>query len=547
MSSIFDYGLQKCAANYECLTPLSFLRRTADVYPGMTAIIYRNRQITYRQLLERSMAFAGFLDGLGLVRGDTVSVMLPNIPQMVELQFGAISGGRVLHAVNTRLDADAIRFQMEHAETKVLVFDSEYARVVATALAKMKNPPRLVEVHDVHASFPPSEINSAFSYERALESGASRSSLISPSDEWDAIAISYTSGTTGNPKGVVTHHRGAYLNAMANVIAWSMRAHPVYLWVLPLFHCNGWCFPWTVTLLGGTHVCLRKVDAEEIIRLTNVHGVSNFCAAPVVLSSLAECAREGLGFNGPVNILTAGAAPAPRVIEDVERLGAVVTQVYGLTETYASTVVSAWQAPWNVYPPDERFRLKSRAGIQYPACEALDVFGPNGEPVPRDGETIGEVVVRGNTVMRGYLKNPDATNEAFQGGWFHTGDLGVRDPDGYISIRDRSKDMINSGGEKMSSLEVEEVLLAHPAVFEAAVVAAPDPKWGEVPFAFVRLVDGAELSVDELVQHCSERMARYKIPKRVVFGPIERTATGKVQKFRLRELAKEWLATNAAA
>ncbi|WP_454743281.1 AMP-binding protein [Cupriavidus necator] len=539
MSSIFNEGLDKTEANYTQLSPLSFLRRTAEIYPDYVAAVYGDRRLTYQNMLDRCKAFAGFLDLAGLVAGDVVSVMLPNVPEMIEMHFGASTEGRVLHAINTRLDSAAIRFQLVHAETKVLVFDSEYAETIAAAVSDMASRPVLIEVHDPTAGFPSGTIPTALPLESALVAGKEKAHLRGPRDEWEPIALSYTSGTTGNPKGVVTHHRGAYLNTMANTVAWSMRYHATYLWVLPMFHCNGWCFPWTITLLAGRHICMRRADPRQIIRLANEHGVTNLCAAPVVLSMLAECANEGLSFQQPVRILTAGAAPAPRVISDVERLNTEITQVYGLTETYSSTVMSAWKTEWNSRTPEERYQLKSRAGVRFPACEEMEVVGPELSPVERDGKSIGEVVVRGNTVMRGYLKNSAATNEAFAEGWFHTGDLAVRFPDGYIAIRDRSKDMINSGGEKMSSLEIEEALISHPAVFETAVVAAPHEKWGEVPCAFVNVREGHHVTEEELAAFCNERLARYKVPKRFIFGPLERTSTGKVQKFRLREIAAE--------
>lgn len=543
MTTIFDRGLDKDVANYEPLSPLSFLKRSARVYPERVAITYRDCTVTYQQLLQRCEAFAGFLDKRGLVRGDVVSVMLPNIPEMLELSHSAISGGRVLHAINTRLDAAAIRFQLEHAESKVIVYDREFAPIVAQMLDDMARPPIALEVVDPHA--PEAAGLGHPSYEDAIREGNGHGTLHGPVDEWDAMALSYTSGTTGNPKGVVTHHRGGYLNAMANSIAWSMRYHPTYIWVLPMFHCNGWCFPWTITLQAGTHVCLRKVDVQEIMNLADRHQATHFCAAPVVLSMLAAGASSGRRFDSRVEILTAGAAPAAQVIHDVENLNANVTQVYGLTETYASTVVSAWKADWDEKPQSDRYAMKARAGVQFPACESLDVVDSAMNSVPWDGETIGEVVVRGNTVMRGYLKNADATRQAFAEGWFHTGDLAIRDRDGYISIRDRSKDMINSGGEKMSSLEIEQVLYLHPAVLEAVVVAAPDPKWGEAPWAFVTLKPGQVATDEQLREHCLSQLARYKVPRRFVFSPIEHTATGKVQKFKLREQIRLLLASSA--
>lgn len=535
METIFDYGLEKSAANFQPLSPISFLTRTATIYPEYTAIVYRDHSITYRELLQRSSAFAGFLDRRGLKRGDVVSTMLPNIPEMLELSFAGISAGRVLHTINIRLDADAIRFQLEHAETKVLVYDREYTATITEVLARMTEPPFAVEVIDPGVDYPASSTGH-LTYDQALAVAPEGGVLLGPDDEWDAIAVSYTSGTTGNPKGVVTHHRGAYLNAMANTVAWSMAQHPSYIWVLPMFHCNGWCFPWTVTLLAGTHICLRKVDTTEIFSLANTHRATHFCAAPVVLSMLAS--ERGATFAEPINILTAGSPPVAEVIKRMEELNADVTQVYGLTETYASTCVSAWKANlWEEGAATARYRLKARQGVQFPACESLDVINASRQSVPWDGQTIGEVVVRGNTVMRGYLKNVSATQSAFEGGWFNTGDLAVRDPDGYISIRDRAKDMINSGGEKMSSLEIEQALYAHPSIYEAAVIAAPDSKWGEVPWAFITLKPGHTLTEEDTIAYCHTKLARFKVPKRIIFGPIEHTATGKVQKFRLREIA----------
>jgi fatty-acyl-CoA synthase len=538
--SIFASGLDKNRANYESLSPVSFLKRTAEIYPEYVAIAYHDLRRTYREMLDRCERFSAFLDQNGAGPGDVVSVMLPNIPEMVEMHFSAIAGGRVLHTINTRLDALAIRIQLEHAESKVLVYDREYTEVVRAALAGMDAPPLAIEVVDSSMRYDAAPLGH-IDYEAALQEASAMGEvgqLQGPSDEWHAIAVSYTSGTTGNPKGVVTHHRGAYLNAMANMVAWAMPHHPTYIWVLPMFHCNGWCFSWTVTLLAGTHVCLRKVDSAEIFRLANVHEASHLCAAPVVLWMLANAGDDALAFARPINILTAGSAPAASVIRAVEARNAHITQVYGLTETYAPTVVNAWKAPWDTDPHADRYHLKARTGVRFPACEALEIVDDELQSVPWDGNTIGEVVVRGNTVMRGYLKNKTATEEAFRGGWFHTGDLAVRDPDGYISIRDRTKDMINSGGEKISSIEVEEVLFSHPSILEVAVVAGPDPRWGEAPWAFINVKPGHTLTEEDVVLYCRAKLAKFKVPKRVIFTTLERTETGKVQKFKLREFAR---------
>ncbi len=510
------------------------------------AVVYGKTRLTYREFADRCERMSAFLDTRMVGPGDVVSVMLPNIPEMLELHFAGIAGGRVLHPISTRLDARAVRFQLEHSQSSVLVFDREYAAIVTEALAEMDSPPYALEVVDVYASY--DQGASAYpNYEDALANVADPVCLTGPHDEWQAIALSYTSGTTGNPKGVVTHHRGAYLNAMANTVGWSLEQHPVYLWVLPMFHCDGWCFPWSITLLAGTHVCLRKVDIDVIFALAESEAVSHFCAAPVILSMLASDANTSQrSFQRPVKILTAGAPPPAAVIEAVEGINTHITQVYGLTETYSSTAISVWRPEWDARPKHERSHLKARQGVQYPACEDMDVVDSQHRSVPWDGQTLGEIVVRGNTVMKGYLNNAAATQEAFKGGWFHTGDLAVRDADGYISIKDRTKDMINSGGEKISSIEIEEVLFEHPAVLEAAVIAAPDPKWGEVPWAFVNVKPGMRMTEEEAMNFCRTRLAKYKVPKRVVFGPLERTASGKVQKFKLRDIAAE-IGTDAHA
>jgi fatty-acyl-CoA synthase len=537
MNPIFSTGLNKCPANHVPLSPLSFLKRTASIYPERPAVIYGRLRRTYQELLDRCLRAAAYLKSLGVERGTAVSVMLPNVPEMVELHFAIGAAGGVMHSINTRLDAEAIRFQVAHCEARVLIFDREYGALIKQVISGLEHDVIAVEVVDPTQEYAPQDFGQ-HSYEEGLALAHPLATLGGPADEWDPVAVSYTSGTTGNPKGVVTHHRGAYLNSMANSVAWAMGNHPVYLWTLPLFHCNGWCFPWTVTLLAGTHVCLRRIDLREIFRLVELHGVTHFCAAPVVLTMLAEAPDDiRQPFPHRVRVLTAGSAPSSTTIRAMEALNADVLQVYGLTETYSSAVLSAWKEEWNGLGDSERYRLKARTGVRYPACEGLDVVDASGTPVPRDGKSLGEVVIWGNTVMSGYLKNAAATEEAFDGGWFHTGDIAVMDPDGYISIRDRSKDVIISGGENISSVEVEEVISRHSAVLEVAVVAMPDAKWDEVPCAFVSIKRECSATEEELINFCKLHLAKFKVPKRIFFGPIERTATGKVQKFKLRQIA----------
>lgn len=548
MSTLFTAGLEKCDANYAPLSPLSFLTRTAAIYPETIATVYGNDSRSYGQLFDRCMRFSSFLKSVGVGQGVAVSVMLPNTPEMIEMHFAVNAAGGVMHPINTKLDFESIRFQIEHCEAKVIVFDREYAELVSKVVNGLDRALCAVEVIDSTLNFPAYQFGQ-LAYEELIQSHPAMDTCFGPEDEWNAIAVSFTSGTTGDPKGVVTHHRGAYLNATANAIAWSMPMHPVYLWTLPMFHCNGWCFAWTITHLAGTHVCLRKIDGPEIFKLIERHKVTHFCAAPIVLTTLTNTARDSTRpFEQRVKILTAGSAPAASTISEMEQLNAEVTQVYGLTETYSSIAVSAWKYEWDDLPQTERYRLKARAGVRYPACGGLEV-AQQGTciPVPSDGQTVGELIVRGNTVMSGYLKNPAATDEAFSGGWFHTGDLAVRDKDGYISIRGRSKDIIISGGENISSIEVEDVLYTHPSVLETAVVAVGDMKWGEVPCAFVVLKPGHMLSQEELIEYCRSRMARFKVPKHVLFMDIARTSTGKVQKFRLREIASAHLSQQQSA
>ncbi len=538
-SPIYDQGLDKNAANFVPLSPLSFLERSAAVFPDRTAIIYGEQRQTWRQTHERCKRLASALSRHGIGRGDTVAAMLPNVPAMFEAHFGVPMTGAVLNTLNTRLDAEAIAFMLRHGEAKVLLTDREFAKVIQAALALLGRQQVLViEVEDDTA--PAGERLGSIAYEAFLAQGDPAFAWQLPPDEWDAIALNYTSGTTGNPKGVVTHHRGAYLNATSNVVTWGMPQHAVYLWTLPMFHCNGWCFPWTMALNAGTSVCLRRVDPALIFPLIKAHHITHMCGAPIVYSMLINAPAElRAGITHTVQGLIAGAAPPAAVIEGCENIGIDITHVYGLTEVYGPAAVCAKQTEWEALGLAERAALNGRQGVAYPLQEAVRVLDPETlQPVPADGETMGEIFFRGNIVMKGYLKNPQATAEAFAGGWFHTGDLAVTHPDGYIKIKDRSKDIIISGGENISSLEVEDALCRHPAVMLAAVVAQPDAKWGEVPCAFVELKPGASAQEAELLEHCRGLLARFKVPKKVVFGELPKTSTGKIQKFMLREQVK---------
>ncbi len=537
-SNHYDIGLEKNAANFVALSPLSYIERAAHVYPEALAVIYGERRQTWRETYSRSRRLASALAAHGVARGDTVAVMLPNVPAMFEVHFGIPMSGAVLNTLNTRLDAEAIAFMLQHGEAKVLLTDREYSAVVEKALALLGDAaPFVVEVED--ASAPVGKHLGSINYEEFLASGDANYAWQLPHDEWDAIALNYTSGTTGNPKGVVTHHRGAYLNAASNVISWSLPHHATYLWTLPMFHCNGWCFPWTIALIAGTNVCLRRVDPALIFPLVREHRVTHMCGAPIVYSMLINAPvalRDGITHT--VAGLIAGAAPPAAVIEGCEAAGIDLTHVYGLTETYGPAAVCAKQASWAALSVEERARMNGRQGVAYPLQEAVRVLDPATMlEVPADGETMGEIFFRGNVVMKGYLKNTTATQEAFAGGWFHTGDLAVVQPDGYIKIKDRSKDIIISGGENISSIEVEDVLHKHPAVMFAAVVAQPDEKWGEVPCAFIELKPGQSASADEIIVFCRTALARFKVPKQIVFGELPKTSTGKIQKFALRAKA----------
>jgi fatty-acyl-CoA synthase len=532
----YEAGLGKNAANFVPLSPIAFLLRSAAVYPQRTAVIHGRRRYTWREALERCRRLASALAKRGVRPGDTVALMAQNTPEAFEAHFAVPMAGAVLNALNIRLDADTIAFILRHGEAKLLITDTEFAPVIGRALAQLEEKPLVIDTADSEG--PGGERLGELDYEAFLAEGDPGFAELTPQDEWDAISLNYTSGTTGNPKGVVYHHRGAYLNALGNILVWGMPTHPVYLWTLPMFHCNGWCFPWTVTALAGTHVCLRRVEAGAIYEAIERDGVTHLCGAPVVMNMLLNARNRPL--PRPVNMMTAGAAPPAAVIAGMEGLGFRITHVYGLTEVYGPAVVCAWHDEWDALPEDERARLKARQGVTYPVLDGLMIADPDTlAAVPSDGMTIGEVFLRGNIVMKGYLKNPTATEEAFAGGWFHSGDLGVMHPDGYIEIKDRSKDIIISGGENISTIEVEDVLYRHPAVLEAAVVAKPDANWGETPCAFVTLKDGAQAEAAEIIAFCREHIAHFKAPRHVIFGPLPKTSTGKIQKFVLRERAKE--------
>ncbi len=536
----YEMGLEKTPANYVPLTPLTFLSRSAYIYPERTAVIHGKRRYSWKQVEERARRLASALRQLGVKKNDTVAVILNNTPEMYECHFGVPGCGAVLNTINIRLDPETVAFILNHGEAKVLITDREYSKMVKEAIRIAHRPDLIVIDVDDPEYTGPGERLGRIEYEEFLAQGNPDFVLEYPQDEWEAISLNYTSGTTGNPKGVVYHHRGAYLNAFSNIVSWGMPPHSVYLWTLPMFHCNGWCFPWTMAANAGTNVCLRRVDPRLILELIAEHKVTHYCGAPIVHSMIAN-APEGWrkGITHKVSGLVAAAPPPAAMIEAMAKIGFDITHVYGLTETYGPAAVCAKHDDWASLPLEEQVRLNGRQGVRYHAQEAITVMDPDTmQPVPWDGETMGEIMFRGNLVMKGYLKNPKATEEAFRGGWYHTGDLGVMQPDGYVKIKDRAKDIIISGGENISSIEVEDALYKHPAVAAAAVVAAPDPKWGEVPCAFVELREGAAVTEEELVQHCRRLLAGFKVPKRFIFGPIPKTSTGKIQKYILRERAK---------
>ena len=536
--SKYDAHLGKHTANHVPLSPLSFIERTAEVFPDRPAIRFGDATWSWAGTYERCVRLADALRRRGIGRGDTVAVLCPNTPAAVEVSFGVPMSGAVLNMINTRLDAASIAFILDHGEAEAFIVDDGLAELGRSAAALAGVRPLLVHIADPAQGV--SAPTSGLSYEELLHEGAPGAAWSLPLDEWDAIALNYTSGTTGNPKGVVYHHRGAYLNALGNALEWALPSHPVYLWTLPLFHCNGWCFPWTVAAVGGTNVCLRAIDAAEILRLISEEGVTHMCGAPIVLNMVTtEAERRGVGLGRTVDMMTAGAAPPAAVLERSARVGFRVTHSYGLTEVYGPNTICAWHSEWDELPLAEQAVLKARQGVRYVVQEELSVRDPETmEPVPADGATIGEVMMRGNIVMKGYLKSAAATDAAFSGGHFHTGDLAVMHPDGYIEIRDRSKDIIISGGENISSIEVEGVLYRHPAVATAAVVAKPDDHWGEIPCAFLELRAGAHATEDEIIAFCRNHLAHFKAPRVVVFGELPKTSTGKIQKFLLRERAR---------
>ena len=537
MSAPSKKQLHQRTHNYEPLSPLSFIHRTASIYPDMVSIIHGEQQFTWTQTYDRCRRLASALVSHGIRHGDTVAAICPNTPAIYEASFGVAMMGGVLNAINTRLDADTIGFILRHGEAKALIIDSEFANLVDKAVAKQSLSLLLIVDDDLGLEGYKGDIT----YEEFLSKGDPKFAWSGPTDEWQAIALNYTSGTTGDPKGVVYHHRGAYLNALSNALGWEMKAHPVYLWTLPMFHCNGWCYPWTVAALGGTNICLRKVEAKSIYDSIANHSVTHFCGAPIVLSMILDASvAEKRQFEHQVNVMTAAAPPPATILENMAKAGFKVTHVYGLTETYGPATICAWQQEWDELSIAEQAAVTARQGVRYHVLQDLDVIDPDTmQPVPNDGQTLGEVMFRGNIVMKGYLRNLPASDVSFAHGWFHSGDLGVMHPDGYLEIKDRSKDIIISGGENISSIEVENTLHKHPYVQEVAVVAKPDEKWGETPCAFIKLKKRAPaLLPNDIIAFCRENLAHYKVPKTVVFTELPKTSTGKIQKFKLRELAK---------
>jgi len=542
MSNIYEQGLDRNSANYTPITPLLFIERSAQIYPNKIAVIHGKLRQTWAQTYERCRRLASALQKHGTGLGDTVAVMLPNTPPMVEAHFGIPMAGAVLNALNTRLDPESIAFMLNHGEAKVVIVDPEFSGVMKKALEIAKKDSGreflVIDVEEKEFDVPGEKLGK-LTYEQLVSEGDPQFAWQVPADEWQAICLNYTSGTTGNPKGVVYHHRGAAINAVSNVLDWDINKHPVYLWTLPMFHCNGWCFPWTIAARAGVNVCLRRVDAQHIFAAIKEYGVTHYCAAPIVHNLLVNAPDElKVGVPAGVKGLIAGAAPPASIIEGMEKLGFDLTHVYGLTEVYGPAAVCVKQDEWNDVDISERARLNARQGVRYHMQQAIAVLDPETmQPVPADGETMGEIMFKGNIAMKGYLKNEKATKEAFEGGWFHSGDLAVMNPDGYVKMKDRSKDIIISGGENISSVEVEDVLYRHPAVIAAAVVAKPDPKWGETPCAFLEVKPGVAVTPEEIIAHCKQHLAGFKVPRAIVFGDLPKTSTGKIQKFELRKQA----------
>ena len=531
----YELNLEKNIANYSPLSPLSFLKRAADVYPEYTSVVYGSVRYTWLQTRERCTRLGAALSKIGIEKNQTVAIMAPNIPAMYEAHFGVPLCGAVLNSINTRLDAATVAFILEHSEAKVLIADTEYSETVAKAIEQLDNPPIIIDIED--ASVTDGNRLGTIEYEEFLRTGDHEFAWVTPQDEWDAISLNYTSGTTGNPKGVVYHHRGAYMNAISNITGWEMGDHPRYLWTLPMFHCNGWCFPWSLAAIAGVSVCSRSVTGAGIYDAIKSHQVTHMCGAPIVLNLIINTDdAEQYRPDYTVKVMTAAAPPPAPILQAMEDRGFHMTHVYGLTETYGPAVMCAWKSEWNKLPPDQRAQLKSRQGVRYQVLESLDVLDPETmEPMQRDGKSVGDIMFRGNIVMKGYFKNPEETNSSFAGGWFHSGDLAVIDEDGYLRITDRSKDVIISGGENISSIEIENTLYGHPDVLEAAVVAMPDEKWGETPCAFVSLKHGKQASEEDLIGWCRDNLAHFKCPSRIVFTELPKTSTGKIQKFKLRK------------
>ena len=538
MTNIYEQGLERTQANYAPLTPLSLLSRVNRVYPDHPAVIHGKLSYSWRQTTERCRRLASALVKRGIGRGDTVAIIAPNTPAIFEAHFGVPMAGAVLNALNTRLDAATLSFILEHGEAKAIITDSEFSPLMRSVLENTSRDLLVIDVHDPEG--PGGESIGQINYDDFLASGDPDFEISLPDDEWDAIALNYTSGTTGNPKGVVYHHRGAYLNAISNIVGWNMAHHPVYLWTLPMFHCNGWCFPWTLAALGGTSICLRNVSAGAIFSAIAENQVSHFCGAPIILNLLVNAKDiDRKSFSHTVNVMTAAAPPPPSVLTAMEEDGFKMTHVYGLTETYGPAVICAWHPDWDNLPPEDQANTKARQGVPYHALEDLQILDPETmKPVTADATDLGETMFRGNIVMKGYLKNESATKEAFAGGWFHSGDLGVMHPDQYIQLKDRSKDIIISGGENISSIEIEDTLYRHKDVLEAAVVAKSDEHWGEVPCAFVTLRNNSHTTAEELIDFCRTHLAKFKTPKHIIFGDLPKTSTGKIQKFKLRERAE---------